>query len=265
MNALAALQIFDPVATISELAPGGVAAIEAAPASPRGTLLYFHGGGYRLGEAGTWAGLASRIATAARVTVIVPDYRLAPEHPFPGALHDAMTVYHAVCAAETGPIFVGGDSAGGGLACSLVATLSAASGVIPAGILLVSPWLDLTPDAPSFDRCAETDTTFSRTAAVAAARHYLQNQDPRHPLLTPLQSDLAHFPPSFIAASATEVLIDQALELASSLGRAGRPFDLRVEADCPHAWPILQPAAPETASLIAAMASFIARHGSTGP
>jgi acetyl esterase/lipase len=260
MRALNAIQIGDPAAPVRESVWGGVACIEAAAAGATATFLYLHGGGYRLGEAGTWAGLASRIAAAAGVRVVVPDYRLAPEHPFPSALHDACRVYVALCEAGARPSFVGGDSAGGGLACSLVLAAIEADLLLPAGAILISPWLDLVPDAPSFQRCAASDSAFSSEAASAAAEQYLQGQTARHRLLSPLSADLTLFPPCWITASASEVLVDESLALAQRLTIARRANLLRIECDMPHAWPIIAPGAAGTAEAIAGIAAFIKGH-----
>jgi monoterpene epsilon-lactone hydrolase len=257
MRALNGLQIIDLAAPVRESVLGGVACIEAAPPGATTTFLYLHGGGYRLGEAGTWAGVASRIAAAAGVRVVVPDYRLAPEHPFPAALHDACSVYAALYEPGGAAPFVGGDSAGGGLACSLILAVLSAGMPPPAGAILVSPWLDLVPEAPSFQRCAASDAAFSAEAARAAADQYLQGQAARQPLLSPLSADLTGFPPSWIAASAAEVLVDQSVALAQRLTIARRPNVLRIERDMPHAWPVIVPDAAETADAIAGIAAFM--------
>ena len=257
MRALNTMQIFDPSAPVRESIWGGVACFEAVPPEATTTLLYLHGGGYRLGEAGTWAGLASRIAAAAGARVVVPNYRLAPEHPFPAAIHDSCSVYAAL--SETGglPPFVGGDSAGGGLACSLIVAAIAAGVPLPPGAILVSPWLSLVPGAPSFQRCAASDSAFSAEAACAAADQYLQGQTAEHALLSPLSADLTCFPPCWITASAAEVLVDQSHALALRLTIAGRPNVLRIERNMPHAWPVVAPGAAETAAAIAGIAAFI--------
>jgi len=259
MRGLNALQIIDATTSISDVSIAGVACIVAAAPDARGTLLYLHGGGYRLGEARTWSGFTSRIAAAAKVRVVVPEYRLAPEHPFPAALHDVARVYEELAATPDAKLLVGGDSAGGGLACALVLAAQAARAPAPDGIVLLSPWLDLTHEAASFDRCAATDAAFSLAFAEDAANDYLQGQDAAHPLLSPLRADLAHFPPSVIAASAAEVLVDQSLQFATALAQAGRPVTLQVEAGLPHVWPIVQPASSRTAALIEDAAVFIRR------
>lgn len=258
MRGLNALQVFDPSSQIREIGCANVACIEATPPhAHRATLLYLHGGGYRMGEARTWSGLASRIAAKTGCRVLVPDYRLAPEYPFPAALEDAVTVYVSVIE-ETGlPPIVFGDSAGGGLACSVILAALDIGAPIPAGVLLVSPWLDLTHEGESFQRCVASDPSFSLDAAIEAADLYLQGQEPTHPLLSPLRADLSAFPPCFVAASASEVVVDQSILLASRLVRARRMVELRIEEDLPHAWPVLQPASPGTEALIEAMAIFV--------
>lgn len=259
LRVLERIQISDPSATTAIVRIGGVECIQAAAPGATATLIFLHGGAYRLGEARTWTGLATRIAAAAGVRVILPDYRLAPEHPFPAALRDACTVYDAL--AETGTtLFVGGDSAGGGLACSLVLAALKSTAPIPAGVALISPWIDLIPSAASFQRCADSDAAFSAAAAENAAGQYLQGQAPDHGLLSPLHADLANFPPCWIAASASEVLVDQSVTLAQRLTIAGRPHVLCIEGEMPHAWPMIVPGADETAAVIDGIAGFIRRH-----
>jgi epsilon-lactone hydrolase len=260
MRAITDLQIADTRASVHEIVFGSVTCVEVVPPEATATFLYLHGGGYRLGEAEIWVGLASRIAIAAGIRVVVPAYRLAPEHPFPAAIHDACSVFVALCQANTPPPFVGGDSAGGGLACSLVLAAIEARVPLPPGAILISPWLDLVPQAPSFDRCAGSDTAFSTESARAAATQYLQKETPGHRLLSPLSADLTAFPRCWITASTTEVLVDQSLALAQRLTIHNRPSILRIEEDMPHVWPIVVPGAPQTAESIAGIAAFIKGH-----
>ncbi|MFN3727665.1 MAG: alpha/beta hydrolase [Allosphingosinicella sp.] len=259
MQAFERIQVSDPAVPATTVTIAGVSCIEVAASESSTTLIFLHGGGYRMGEARTWTGLATRIAAAAGVRVIVPDYRLAPEHPFPAALRDAGAVYDAL--ADPGAtLFVGGDSAGGGLACSLVLAALATGAPIPAGVTLISPWLDLVPTAPSFQRCAESDKAFSAAAAADGAAQYLQGQAPDHEFLSPLTADLTDFPPCWIAASASEVLVDQSVSFAQRLTLAQRTHSLCIERDMPHAWPMIVPEAEETTAAIAGIANFIRRN-----
>lgn len=255
MRALDAIQIIDPGAVVSAQTIAGVPCVVAEAPDAWATLVYTHGGGFRLGEPETWTGFASRLAMAAGLRVVVPGYRLAPEHPFPAALHDLVAVYRAL----EGPKLVGGDSAGGGLACSL-ALVAGEAGVPAEGVMLLSPWLDLTVEAASYTDCAASDPAFSAEAAREAAAQYLAGADAGAPLASPLrQSSLAGFPPVWVAVGGGEVLRDDTLDFARRLACEGGTVTLSVEPALPHVWPILMPGHEATASAIAGMAAFAAR------
>ena len=128
---------------------GRVQAFVCEPDEPTSTFLYLHGGGYRLGEAAGWIPFAARLATATSARVVLVDYKLAPEHPFPAAIHDVVAAYDDV-RAQGLPVVVGGDSAGGGLAAALAVACVESGVEVPAGLVLLSPWLDLTVRAATF-------------------------------------------------------------------------------------------------------------------
>ncbi|PLK27009.1 alpha/beta hydrolase fold domain-containing protein [Novosphingobium sp. TH158] len=186
---------------------------------PVGTVVHFHGGGYRLGAPEMEGPFAQRLALACGVEVIVPQYGLAPERPFPGALHDGMKLVRALAGA--GPLFLSGGSAGGGLAAALAGPARGA-GIALAGMLLHSPWLDLTITADSYAANADSDALFSRASAEAAAGLYLQGHDPRDPLASPLFADPADFPPLLVTVGSGEVLLDDARAFAARLGPGAR-------------------------------------------
>ena len=137
MRALAKTQIHDASAVARLRTIAGVPCIEVSAVNAQGALIYAHGGGFRMGEAAVWTGFASRLAVACGLRIIVPDYRLAPEHPFPAALRDLIAVFRAVCAEAPSKVFVGGDSAGGGLTCSLVFNALAYEVQAPAGVVVI--------------------------------------------------------------------------------------------------------------------------------
>ena len=228
--------------------------------------MHFHGGGFRLGSAAGSAAFGTRMADAAHVRVVLVDYALAPEHPFPAGLHDALHVYDAVRAEPSGlPILVGGDSAGGGLATSLVVAALAVDMPLPSGVTLFSPWLDLTVTADSYDTRARSDLLFSAASATAAADLYLQGWDPRDPLASPALADLHGFPPTLLFVGSEEVLLDDALALANALSRAGSTVSLHSVAGMQHVWPTIWPDVPESATALRLLAAFVADlHGKTG-
>lgn len=239
---------------------GGVPCVVAEPSSPSAEIVYFHGGGYRIGTAGAWAPFASRLAATINARVFVPDYRLAPEHPFPAAIVDATRAYEAVVQRRSGGIFVGGDSAGGGLALALCVACLGVNAPIPRGLLLLSPWVDLTVSLPTYDSNSTRDLFFSREFAKVAAEQYLQGHSAEDPLASPLKASLAGMPPAAIFVGTEEVLLDDSIELAKSLGRFGATSDLHVVEGMQHVWPLVFHDLPETVQALAEMRRFVETH-----
>ena len=225
------------------------------------SLLYFHGGGYRLGSAASYRAYGSHLARACSARVLLVDYRLAPEHPFPAAVDDALVAYRWVLGQQPSPrrIVVGGDSAGGGLAAALALRTRDEGMPLPAGVICLSPWADLTNTAGSYTRCAESDALFSKLSADEAAGLYLDGADPAHPLASPLRGDWRGLPPLFIQASECEVLTDDATGLASNARGAGVDVELRLYADMPHVWQVHYPIFPEAVQAVDQVGAFIAR------
>ncbi len=209
--------------------------------APRATVLHWHGGGFRLGRPEHAAVFAQNLATACDVEVICPHYRLAPEHPFPAALNDAMAALAGVLGGVlTGSlargakrIILSGDSAGGGLAASL-AVLCGQRGIALAGQVLHSPWLDLAVTNPSYGANAARDPLFSAASAREAAEQYLQGNKADDPLASPLLADAAIFPPTYISVGDGEVLAGDALAFHAGLTAAGRSAHLSVIAGMEH-------------------------------
>jgi epsilon-lactone hydrolase len=252
-SAVTAGQARAPGVEVASAELGGVSCVVCAPAGARGRLIHFHGGGYRLGSAAAWTPFGTRLASACGLEVRLPDYALAPERPFPAALHDAMAAVEA--SADGGPLFVSGDSAGGGLALS-AALLAQQSGARIEGVALFSPWLDLTVTSAAYRICANTDQLFSRAAATEAAETYLQGVAADDPLASPLFADLSGAPPILVMVSAAEVLMQDSLALAQRCAEVGRAVQLHVVPNQPHVWPVLRPAAPESARALEATAAF---------
>jgi monoterpene epsilon-lactone hydrolase len=237
----------------------GVLCRVCTPVDPQGVIVDLHGGGYRLGSALAWTPFGSRLAAASGAQVIVPDYGLAPERPFPNALHDALGVLAAVCdTSAPDRVALMGDSAGGGLA--MACTLSAAKEKLDiAGAILLSPWLNLTNTAETFQSRAATDQRFSLEAATEASQAYLQGWSPTDPMASPLFGDFHAVPPTLLLVSSAEVLLQDSLDLAARLAKAGRSIDLHVFPGEPHVWPVLQPDTPAARRALSVVAEFTRR------
>jgi monoterpene epsilon-lactone hydrolase len=245
-------EMLEPGTAARDAVIGGVACLICETSAPGETILYLHGGGYRMGSPAAWANFASRLATATGCAVVVPDYRLAPEHPFPAAIHDALAVYRALTERNGAPPIVGGDSAGGGLACALALTAEPA----PQKAVLLSPWVDLTVTNPTF-ASRKSDLFFPSESALEAAGQYLQGHDAADPLASPLKGDLDGFPSTLILASSDECLIGDALALQALLTEARVPVETHIVPGMTHVWPVIAPALAESHTALTAIGHFI--------
>jgi monoterpene epsilon-lactone hydrolase len=260
MIAAAAASRFAPAAAIEleEQTLGGVRVLRVSPAAPRATVLHFHGGGFRLGRPESSVGFATALAARCGVEVVVPAYRLAPEHPFPAGLADALAVATALGGAGGSDLIISGDSAGGGLAASLM-RLTLARGMEPLGLVLLAPWLDMTVTAPSYVENAQHDLLFSLQSATEASALYLQGYSPLDPLASPLHGSVSDFPATLLIVSEHEVLRDDSVRFADALGAAGRDVNLLRIADMEHVAVTRDPALTGAAEAFEAVVGFVER------
>ncbi|HEV1993284.1 MAG TPA: alpha/beta hydrolase [Candidatus Acidoferrum sp.] len=220
-------------------------------------LLYLHGGGYFGCSAESHRSITVFFALQG-FRVFAPDYRLAPENRFPAAVEDAVAVYRALLSTgyPSQRIVIAGESAGGGLALSLMLALRAASVPLPAAAALFSPWTDLAATGDSIrtntDRCA----MFIGADVAASARYYLGDTDPRNPLASPLYADLSGLPPLLIHVGADEVLRDDSTRLAERARAAGVPVELKIWPVVPHAWQLAPHLIPEARHSLRESAAF---------
>ncbi|MEO1240925.1 MAG: alpha/beta hydrolase [Pseudomonadota bacterium] len=223
------------------------------------TVLYFHGGGYYYGSPVSHRGLTFGLAKAAGANVFSQDYRLAPEHPFPAAVEDAVTGYRWLLDQGVDPesLIVSGDSAGGGLALALLLSCKEQGLPMPAGAILYSPWTDLAVTGASIDANEKTDAMFKKVYIAEGAKHYLGSADAKTPLASPLYAELDGLPPILTFVSDDEALLDDSVRLHERLQGAGVSSELIVEKGLPHVWPIFHPRFPETAKSIEQSANFI--------
>ncbi len=251
-----ALGSFDGV-RVTETAPAGIRCIEYTPEGPvTGTLVWFHGGGYRMGSPVVGSAIGNRLASECGVHVVFSSYALAPEAPFPCGLLDAIAVVDAV-EDSSGPVMLGGDSAGGGIAA---ATTVWRGGVGIEALVLLSPWLDLRVESQSFIDNAGSDAIFSFASATEAAELYLQGHDADDPLASPLLGAGAAFPPTCAIVGSGEVLLDDSVELARRLGSAGVDVELSIVAGMPHIGPIVEPGTARSEAVLARLAQFVNAH-----
>ncbi len=211
--------------------------IHGEPASDW-VYVFFHGGGYYRGSAKESRMVTSNLSATCGCRCLTVDYRLAPEHPFPAALDDAYTVYAWLLdqGVAANRIVIGGSSAGGGLAASLLAKLKMEEGPLPAGAALLSPWADLTQSASTFETNAASDPTISKAYLDRMAALYLNGQDARDPLASPVYSDLSGLPPILVQAGKLETMFGDSVSFFERAQAAG--VDARLEAydDVPHGW-----------------------------
>jgi epsilon-lactone hydrolase len=240
---------------------GGVAAERIIPhAAPYDRhLLYLHGGGFIAGSPSVYRHLAWRIALAAGAQVLAPDYRLAPEYPFPAALDDALAAYLWLLGEGIEPqqIALVGDSAGGGLAFSLLLRLRDERRPLPAAVAALSPWTDLALTGASLRYNAKADPMLDVGELPRVARSYLAGADPRHPWASPIYGDLAGLPPALIQVGSDEILHDDAARLAERLDAAGTAPKFEIWPRMPHVWHLFAPMLPEARRAIAHIGSFL--------
>jgi acetyl esterase/lipase len=240
---------------------GGVAAERiATPASrPHRHVLYLHGGSYLVGWPGLYRDLTWRIATLCRASVLCIAYRLAPEHPFPAALDDAVAAYRWLIAQGADPRHVAlmGDSAGGGLVFATLLRLRDEGTALPAAAATVSPWTDLALGGESFRTNAAVDPMIPVELAPRAVALYLAGADPRHPYASPLYGDPSGLPPSLILVGGDDVLRDDAVRMAEKLRAAGCEVVLEVWPRMWHVWTMLARVMPEARAAVARIGAFV--------
>ncbi|WP_369188672.1 alpha/beta hydrolase [Streptomyces sp. R08] len=244
---------------------GSVPAIEvrAGAAAPTGvTVLYFHGGAYAIGSAAASVGLVSEIARRTAATALSVDYRLAPEHPFPAAVDDALTAYRALLdrGARADSIAVTGESAGGGLALALLLAIRDAGLPQPSSATVLSPWTDLTQSGATMASRAEADPALTPEALEIRAADYLAGADPRTALASPLFAELRGLPPLLIQAGGREILLDDALRLAARAAHADVPVTLQTFPGAPHVFQGFAPLVDEAARALDHVSAFINSH-----
>ncbi|MBV9251161.1 MAG: alpha/beta hydrolase [Acetobacteraceae bacterium] len=212
-------------------------------ADPSSAVLYLHGGGYVIGSLDSHRHLAAEIGRAASCRVLALDYRLAPEHPFPAAVEDAVAGYRYLLSSgvPADRTTIAGDSAGGGLVVGAMLAIRAAGLPLPRCGWCISPWVDMEAKGTSYADLSAVDPTVQKDGIHEMAGHYLQGADPKSPHAAPIYGDLRGLPPLLIQVGAAETLLDDALSLARVAGSADVFVDLQVWPEMIHVWHLYHP------------------------
>ncbi|MBD2896545.1 Monoterpene epsilon-lactone hydrolase [Actinomadura sp. RB99] len=235
----------------------------AGGAEPGATILYFHGGGFVFGSPETAMPLTANLVVRTGFRAFSLDYRLAPEHPFPAAIDDAVTAYRALLdgGADPAAIAFAGDSAGGGLTVTACLAARDAGLPVPAAIVAFSPGLDMTRTGESVAAKESADPFFTRESLEHTGSMYLAGRDPNHPLLSPATlADLTGFPPMLLQVGTNEVLLDDSTRLAARARAAGVDVILDVTADVPHVFQAYTGALDEADEALDRAALFLTQH-----
>lgn len=243
----------------SQVDAGGVPSdwVSVKASKPERVVLYFHGGGYVMGSRNSHRGLAGRIARASQARVLLPDYRLAPEHPFPAAVEDATACWRWLLAKGHNPehMAIAGDSAGGGLALATLLALQAAGDPMPACAVGLSAWTDLEGTGATAKPGAVDDPMFTPEDLRSTGRDYAASNI-RNPLAAPLHGDLAGLPPLLLQVGTREVLLSDSTRFADKAREAGVDVTLEVEEGLIHVWQMF-PDVPEAAEAVNRIGAFI--------
>lgn len=240
---------------------GGIPAewVSAPGADPNSVVYYLHGGGYTIGSITSHREMVSRISRASGARALLIDYRLAPEHPFPAGLEDALTAYRWLLAQGVDParITIGGDSAGGGLTLATLLTLRDAGDPLPGAAVLISPFTDVEGTGESARTRAEADPMIKLEALQAVRDAYIPGGDPKDPLVSPYLADLTGLPPMLVLVGDAEVLLDDSTRLAKKAKADGVDVTLEVWDEMIHAWPFFAAVLPEGQQAIDRLGAFI--------
>jgi len=252
----------DVTVTAAALGDVRTAEITVDGIEPRHVVLYFHGGVYVIGDAFLAADLASQVGRRTQAKVISVDYRLAPEHPYPAAVDDALAAYEALLDNGIAPseIAFAGESAGGGLAVATLVNARDHGLPLPAATLVMSPYVDLTLAGTTMETRGEDDPLLSREALQARVIDYTSGQDAALDLISPVFADLSGLPPLIIQAGTHEVLLDDAVRLARQAAEADVEVTLDITPGVPHVFQAYHPILDEAAAALDRAGQFLSAH-----
>ncbi len=254
--------------TVDAVDAGGVPAewVTAAGVTGERAVLFFPGGAYHIGTLATLRRLLALVSAAAQARVLSVGYRLAPEHPFPAAVHDALTAYRWLLARGIAArqIAIAGNSSGGGLALALLVALCDAGEPVPAAAVAISPWTDMEMTGESRRTRAAADRMITPDGVKEAAGWYLAGQDPRHPYASPVHADLQGLPPILIHVGDAEILLDDSTRFAARARAAGVEVTLEVWDDMPHCWHTFAGLLPEADQAVERIGRWLQERIPTG-
>ena len=240
---------------------GGVPAewVTAAGMAAGRVIMYLHGGAYQLGSPATLRHLVALLSAAAQARAFSVDYRLAPEHPFPAAVDDAVAAYRWLLAAGHDPasIAIAGDSAGGGLTLATLVALRDSGDRLPAAAVAMSPWTDLALTGESLRTRADADVMIKPAGLQQTAALYLAGADPGHPYASPLYADLHGLPPILIHVGDAEVILDDSTRFATRARLAGVDVTLEIWDEMPHVFQAFAGLLPEADQAVAQIGSWL--------
>jgi len=219
-------------------------------------IVYWHGGAYIMGGCATHRRMVGHLARTAGVRSLLPEYRLAPEHPFPAAIEDAVATYRALLADgyRASDIVMGGDSAGGGLTMATLLSLRDAGEPLPAAAFLISPWLDLAGTGESMQTRADRDPWFKPAHLPTVTNYYCEPTETRNPLVSPVYADVRGLPPLYIQVGKDEILLSDSTRIAESVRAAGGQAELEVWPDMWHVFQMFVHQIPEAKQALAKLA-----------
>jgi len=222
-------------------------------------LLYLHGGGYVVGGCDMHRQMVSHLARAGRIRTLLPEYRLAPEHKFPAAIDDAVSIYKSLLdmGIKAEDIIFAGDSAGGGLAVATLLSLRDAGEPLPAAAVLLSPFLDVTGSGKSMQSRAERDPWFSPEDLPVVADMYCEAHQRRFPLVSPVFADMEGLCPMFIQVGDDEILLSDSERIADECVAAGIEVELQVWPEMWHVFQMFVGKMPESRAAIRKMGDYI--------
>lgn len=234
-----------PDVVVEPVSVGGLRAewLSTPGADRNSAVLYLHGGGYVIGSVDSHRHLVAEAGRAAKSWALSLDYRLAPEHPFPAAVDDALAAYRFLLGRGIRPsrIAIAGDSAGGGQVVAAMLAIREAGLAQPACGWCISPWADMEASGDTMETKAAEDPMVQKAGVLDMARMYLNGADPRLPLASPIYADLRGLAPLLIQVGAAETLLDDAIRLAKVAGAADVRVDLQIWPEMIHVWHLFHP------------------------